>query len=151
MLDAVVIWQPFLLDIETRSKSDLAVWSVQNDQPTHCLLIANESWALANAGATRRFLEALSDANDFVYASNEEAKAFIRGRLDYSDEYIARIWSEHELSLSLDQSVVTEMEDESRWLIRNGLVTATEVPNFLAYVNEAGLAKVMPEAVRVVR
>ena len=58
---------------------------------------------------------------------------------------------EHQFSLSLDQSLITAMEDEARWMIKNYLTTEKKVPDFLNYIYADGLKAVKPEAVNIIR
>ena len=36
------------------------------------------------------------------------------------------VWARNQFALTLDQSLIAAMEDESRWLISNGLTSATD-------------------------
>ena len=52
---------------------------------------------------------------------------------------MASVWSNYQFSVSLDQSQISAMQDESQWLIQNNLTNATAVPNFLNYMYLMGL------------
>lgn len=60
-------------------------------------------------------------------------------------------WQVHQFSLSLDQSLITAMEDEARWMIKNNLTSEKQVPDFMNYVYVDGLKAVKPEAVNIIR
>jgi NitT/TauT family transport system substrate-binding protein len=61
------------------------------------------------------------------------------------------IWGRYQFLLSLDQSLITAMEDEARWMIENNLAAETEVPDFLDYIYADGLEAIRPEAVNIIR
>jgi len=61
------------------------------------------------------------------------------------------IWPDHELSVQLDQSLITAMEDQARWMIANNLTAETLVPNFLDYTYEDALKAIKPDGVKVIR
>ena len=63
---------------------------------------------------------------------------------------MATVWPKHRVSLSLDQSLVTAMEDEGRWMIKNNLTTEKMIPDFMDYIYTEGLERVKPEAVSLV-
>jgi NitT/TauT family transport system substrate-binding protein len=69
----------------------------------------------------------------------------------YDDAFMDIFWSESPFSLSLDQSLITAMEDEARWMIKNNLTAETKVPNFLDYIDEDALEAVKPDAVNIIR
>ncbi len=64
---------------------------------------------------------------------------------------MATIWPLHQYSLTLDQSLITAMEDEGRWMIDNNLTNERQLPNFLDSVHEDGLKAIKPEAVNIIR
>ena len=70
-------------------------------------------------------------------------------RLNYTDEYMATIWPDHQFSLSLDQSLLMAMNDEGRWMIKNNLTTEKTLPYFRDYIYTKGLEEVKPEAVNI--
>ena len=79
-----------------------------------------------------------------------EAKAILQKRYHYSDEYISRVWPEQQFSLSLDQSLITAMEDESRWMIANKMTNATNIPDLRNYIYKDGLEAIRPGSVNII-
>jgi NitT/TauT family transport system substrate-binding protein len=61
------------------------------------------------------------------------------------------VWKQNQFSLSLDQSLILAMQDESRWLISNNLTNATSIPNFQNYIYIGGLNSVKPQSVNIIR
>jgi NitT/TauT family transport system substrate-binding protein len=98
-----------------------------------------------------RFLRSLLRAEEFAINHLAEAKAIVKNQMNLTDAYIETVWTQNQFSLSLDQSLILAMEDESRWLINNNLTTATAVPNFLNYVYVDGLETVKQNSVNVIR
>jgi len=97
------------------------------------------------------FLSSMVQAEGFINRCPDEAKASLKRRLGYSDDQVSRAWSQNQIELSLDQSLILTMEDEARWLISNNLTTEKTVPNFLDYIYDDALKAVKPEAVKIVR
>jgi NitT/TauT family transport system substrate-binding protein len=61
------------------------------------------------------------------------------------------IWPRYQLALSLEQSLITAMEDEARWMINNNLTGEKQIPDFVNYIYIDGLKAVKPEAVNIIR
>jgi NitT/TauT family transport system substrate-binding protein len=59
-------------------------------------------------------------------------------------------WQQNQYSLSLDQSLLATLEDEGRWMIRNNLVNATQIPDYRGYLYSRGLAIAKPGSVNVI-
>jgi NitT/TauT family transport system substrate-binding protein len=61
------------------------------------------------------------------------------------------IWPRYQFALSLEQSLITAMEDEARWMINNNLTGEKQIPDFVNYIYIDGLKTVKPEAVNIIR
>jgi NitT/TauT family transport system substrate-binding protein len=99
----------------------------------------------------KRILKSLAQAENFITFHPDQAKTVIQKRLQYGDAYIALVWPLNQSSLSLDQSLITAMEDEARWMIQNNLTPEKTVPDFLRYIYIDGFNAVKPEAVNIIR
>jgi NitT/TauT family transport system substrate-binding protein len=150
-VDAIVTWQPNVMDIEDRLGDKAAVWEVQSGQPMFCVLATSEKWAADNPDQRDRLMKSLLQAEDYLIKNDEQARDIVQKRLGYDDRYIRTIWPEHQFSLRLDQSLILAMEDQARWMIENRVTTEQNVPDFLDYVHADGLEAVKPQAVSIIR
>jgi NitT/TauT family transport system substrate-binding protein len=150
-VDAVVTWQPNVIAIQDRLGDRVSVWDVQSGQPIYCVLVNANDWARSHPDLVERALRSLVQAEDYVLQHRDRAEALIEHRLGYDDRYIEAIWPEHQLFVSLDQSLITAMEDQARWMIANDLTAEKEVPDFSDYVYEDDLQAIRPEAVNIIR
>jgi NitT/TauT family transport system substrate-binding protein len=97
-----------------------------------------------------RFLKSLDEAAKYAVDHPVESKAILKKRMGVDDAYIAQFWSNSRNSLSLDQSLVIAMEDESRWMIKNNLTAEKTMPDYTDYLYLKGLEEVKPEAVSII-
>lgn len=133
-VDAVVTWQPYLYQIHNQMANDIVEWPAQSGQQVYSVLSATTSWAEANDNTVTKFLNAISQAENYLQSNPTEGKNLIMSQLNYTKEYLDSVWPDHKFTLSLDQSLVLIMEDEGRWLIANNLTNATSVPDFQNYI-----------------
>jgi NitT/TauT family transport system substrate-binding protein len=133
-VDAVVTWQPYLHQISNQMVNNIVEWPAQSGQQVYSVLSATTSWAESNNNTVTRFLDAITQAENYLQSNPTEGKNLIMSQLNYTKEYLDSIWSDHKFTLSLDQSLVLIMEDEGRWLIANDLTNATSVPDFQYYI-----------------
>ncbi len=150
-VDAVAAWQPNAQIIQDRLGSGIVKWPAQNAQATYCAIVSAADWAEKHPALVKRLLSSLVQAEKYVTANPDEAWAILQDKLGYDNAYTAVIRPEHQLSVSLDQSLILAMEDEARWMIKNRLTSNTETPDFLDYVHVDGLEAVKPAAVHVIR
>jgi NitT/TauT family transport system substrate-binding protein len=75
----------------------------------------------------------------------------VQKALNLDAAYIEAVWSQNQFSLSLEQSLITAMEDQARWMISNNLTTEKKVPDSMDYIYINGLKAIKPEAVSIIR
>jgi ABC-type nitrate/sulfonate/bicarbonate transport system substrate-binding protein len=149
-VDAVVTWHPWLDAISERPGANLTVWPIQSGQATFWTVISRQEWAYSHPEEITRFLRSIAQAEMYSHSHPFEAREIVRKRLGYDAAYMDKVWSDNQYSLSLDQSFVTAMEDESRWEIANGMTNATGVPDYRAYILRGILAEVKPGSVSII-
>ena len=150
-VDGVVTWEPYCSTIKEQMADEIVAWSVQSSQPGFGVMVARDDWLGENRETVERFLRALVRAEEYQTRNTEAAKDIVQARVGYDDAFMDIFWSESPFSLSLDQSLITAMEDEARWMIKNNLTAETKVPNFLDYIDEDALEAVKPDAVNIIR
>ncbi len=149
-LDAIVVSQLYVADIQGKLSNNIEIWPVQNQQLAYGLVYASTNWISENPELVSRFLHSLVQAEDYLISNPENAKNTLKNHLSYSDAYLAQVWPNHRFSLTLDQSLILAMQDEAQWLISNRLTNAISTPNFLNYVYPNGLEVVKPESVNII-
>ena len=150
-VDALVTWEPHVTQIKQQMGNGVIIWSVQSGQMAYWSVVSTPQWVNKHPDLVRQFLNSLAQAEVHVSLHAKEAKAIVQKRLKYDDAYMAAIWPEHQFSLSLDQSLITAMEDEARWMIKNNLTRERTIPDFTNYIYIDGLKAIKPEAVKIIK
>lgn len=150
-VDGVVTWEPYSSRIKAQLAGKIVAWPVQSSQPGYGVIICRNDWIKGHPEVMKRFLEALARAEDYLIRHPEASKDIVKKRVNYDDVFMNIFWSENQFSLFLDMSLVLAMEDEARWMIRNGLVKEKAIPDFLNYIDEEGLKGVKPGSVNIIR
>jgi hypothetical protein len=96
-------------------------------------LTAADDWIAQNPGLVL-LLKAIDQADTYILRHALEAESIIGKRINLNNASVAEYWSAHNFSLSLDQSLILAMEDETRWMIANNLTKEFAVPDFLDYI-----------------
>ncbi len=148
-IDAIIIWQPYANTIENALGNNAAIWPVQSSQATYIVEVAKNDWIARHPDVVRRYVKALAQAEDYFVQHPDQTKSMMQKKLNYTDAYMAAVWDKNQFSLSLDQSLVTAMEDEGRWMIKNNLTTEKTIPDFRNYIYTKALEEVKPEAVNI--
>ena len=152
-IDAQVIWEPHGT-AATELLGDKAVRLPSSDvyKTTFNFLTMNE-YAEEHPEILVRFLRAVARGTEFAQdpQNTEEAQDITANRLNLPKEAVALHWDEFTFEISLDQSLLINIESEARWAISNGLTDAKEVPNYLNYIYADALEAVVPEAITIIR
>lgn len=150
-LDALIVFEPHVTQIERKMGDAVVIWPAQSNQMSYWNMVGNASWVDDHLGLVSRFIKSLAQAENYVNLQAAKTKNILKARFKYDDAYIDALWKENQFSLSLDQSLITAMEDEARWMMENNLTTEKQVPNFPEYINEHALKEIKPGAVTIVK
>lgn len=148
-VDAAVAFQPYINQINSLLGNQTVMWPIQENQLAYIDAICMRDWGTSHPQLIERFLRSLVQAEDFSIEHQEQAMAIVAQTLNYSSAYMASVWSDYKFSVTLDQSQILAMQDESQWLINNHLTNATVAPNFLYYLYVDGLTSIKPVAVNI--
>jgi ABC-type nitrate/sulfonate/bicarbonate transport system substrate-binding protein len=149
-VDAVVIWEPHATRIKERLGKNAISWPVQGRDDYYFLLITTEAFLRRSPATAEKMLRALIDAEAFADKHPEEAQRIIEPRIKYLPGDVQLRMARSTLKVRLDQALLTGMEAEAQWMIRNNLTTKKEMPNYLDMIDLKPLGAVKPEAVGII-
>jgi NitT/TauT family transport system substrate-binding protein len=150
-VDAVISFPPYVETAQQHLGSNAVVWAAQSNQMFYGLITCRTEWVTQNSESVKRFLNAMSQTEDYMAQHPDETKAIVQKTMNFTSDYMEVVWSRNQFALSLDQSLILAMEDEARWMMNNKLTNATAVPNFLNYIYADGLVSVKPDSVNIIR
>ena len=98
-----------------------------------------------------KVLRALRHANRFIEQQPERARALIAAKLKLDATLLAAIWGDKDFAVELSQPLITTLEAESRWAVREGLVSQRAMPDFLDMIKPAALQSLDRRAVTLIK
>ncbi|MFB3885380.1 MAG: ABC transporter substrate-binding protein [Thermodesulfobacteriota bacterium] len=150
-VDAVATWEPWVAQINERMGKEAITRPLQSGQYAYWNLVSTANWTNKHSDTLKRLLKSLVQSEDYIATHQDEGKAIVRKRMNFNEAYTEMIWPRYQFALSLDQSLLSAMEDEARWMIKNKLTNEKQVPDFLNYMYVDGLKAVKPEGVNIIR
>jgi ABC-type nitrate/sulfonate/bicarbonate transport system substrate-binding protein len=99
----------------------------------------------------KKVLKALIRAEDFVRQHPGEAQDLVANVIKMDKPILRSIWGDYRFKVSLDQSLIVSLEDESRWAIQNRLVKSRSMPNYLDSIHTDALSSAGLGRVRIIR
>jgi ABC-type nitrate/sulfonate/bicarbonate transport system substrate-binding protein len=150
-VDAVSTWQPFLSQTQ-KKLGDKGITFYDEDIYMQTFnIVATQGYIHKNPARINKMLRALIKAEEFVVRNPAEAQKIVAEFRKMDRTLLSNMWEGNTFSVTLDQSLLFALEDESRWAIKSGLTGKTNIPNYLDYIYLDGLTSVKPKAVRIVR
>jgi NitT/TauT family transport system substrate-binding protein len=149
-VDGILAWDPYVEPIKDQLGSNVVVWPAQSGQQGFWMAICDKDWVARHPEPIKRFLKSLDQAAAYALNHPADAKAIVKKRLSVTDAYVDEIWPNTRFSLSLDQSLVTAMEDMGRWMINNNLTAEKTIPDYIDHLYLKGLKDVKPESVNII-
>ena len=149
-IDAASCYHPYSDAAKENLAGKAISWHAQGGQDFFFLLITKDELIKTRPRAITGLLKGVLEAEAFMKEREKEAVNIVSRALNLTPENVAATWSKARLRVRLDQELLTLMEDEARWAIRNKMVDGQKVPNYLNLLYLEGLEKIKPEAVSVV-
>lgn len=147
-IDAAAIWEPFGQQILRKLGADGLQLPTPRIYTLTFNLVASRSFALERSADLPKLLRALARAQTFIDEQPAQAQALLRTRLQEDQAYIDATWKDFDYRLSLEQSLLSTLEGQARWAMREGHVpAASRVANFMRVIEIAPLQAVAPAAV----
>lgn len=149
-IDAMFCWFPFPKIAEAELGDNAFVFSNDNVVTGSWLVIAKKEYVHQNPEVLERFLRAIYRAESFIREDTDAALKIYTDVAGLDEEIAATIFDQMVFSLSLEQSLLLDLEDQARWIIDYGYTDQVDIPNYLDYVYPDALLAVNPEAVRII-
>ncbi len=148
-IDAAVNFTLFIDKIKKGMADKVLSWPAQGGRNFYFLLFTKEEMVKTRPRVIAGFLEGVLEAETFVNKHEKEAKDIMKNILGIDQETLMNTWSKTSFRVRLDQDLLTLMEDEGRWAIKNKLVDAETIPDYSTFLYLEGLRKIKPEAVGI--
>jgi len=144
-VDAVSIWEPFAHSILNGLGGEASVLPSAGGYLGTFNLVAQRRLLVPRDAMLQHLLRAIDRAERLIQQHPAEAQRLLREQLQLAPK--SAEWACKGLSyrLGLDQSLITTMEGQARWALREGHASG-ELPNFLGLVHAGPLRQAVPNA-----
>lgn len=149
-VDAAVLFQPNAYNAQNALGKQAVSWPIQGGQSIYSVLFGTSKLVDERPQVLDRYMKALLQAQGFVSAHNDQARAIVAAQLHYSQAYISAVWPHFDFTLSLNQELLLNMENEAQWVIQSHTLPATKAPNYLQMMYFNAIESADPGAVTVI-
>ena len=147
-VDAVAVFEPHAWLAVRSLAADAIVLPGPRLYTTTFNLVADRRTVATREDELVRVLRAIERAERFIREQPRAAQAIVTTRLGLDQAFVDAAWKDYDYRLSLDQSLLSTMENQARWALREGHIRGRKaVPNFLDFMVPSPLRKAVPGAV----
>jgi ABC-type nitrate/sulfonate/bicarbonate transport system substrate-binding protein len=150
-VDAAVLWSPLILQARAALGERGTVLYGENVYTANNCLVGDQAFLRKNPEAIKGVVRALLRAEDLLGKNPERALPDIAAATGIEVASLRPMISLFRFRVTLDQSLVLVLEDESRWARSKNLGGKAAMPNFLDNIYPDALIAVAPERVRLIR
>ena len=149
-VDAISSWNPHILRSQkTLGDNQISFYGAELYTATFNLA-SMKDYVEQNPSVIEAVLRALSSASNFAKNEPEQARLFVAKHIKMDPALLDELWEIYNFELSLDQSLITTMENQAAWAISQGMSDQKIPPNFLDTIYLDGMISVRPKAVTVI-
>ena len=149
-VDAIFSWTPFpqqalqqLGEKATLLPSDLV-------RPCSWVVVARKTYVDNNPEVAKKVLKALLRAVDYIAQNREQASKIHTQVGGAQSPELSELFKTMTFNVSLNHSLLLDLENQARWILKNGYSDAKKVPNYLDYFFADAMKAVRPEATNLI-
>jgi NitT/TauT family transport system substrate-binding protein len=149
-VDAVATWEPYLGALRTQLGANGVIFYSEGIYELPFNIAGTRDYVVSHPETIKKLLRALVRAERFCKDEPEVAPKIIADAINVSLKHMMELWPTFQFKVTLDQSLLLTLEDETRWAIKNKLTGRTNIPNYLNHIYLDALHTVTPEAVTII-
>jgi len=150
-VDAVSTWNPVLTQLQKGMGNKGLTFYGETLYTEHFCLVAKQDFVGEHPEAVKKVLRALIRAETFAKKNPEESRRLVAAFIKTDKAVLDEVWDIFAFRVTLDQALLVDLEEQTRWALKYRLTTRKDMPNYLDFVYVGGLLAVKPEAVRLIR
>ena len=112
---------------------------------------AGQDFVKERPEAVRKLLRALIKAEIFVREHPDEARRLVAEFLKADKPILDKVWDVYNFEVTLNQALIVDLEDQTRWAMKYRLTANKVMPNYLDFIHVDGLRAVKPGAVDIIQ
>lgn len=149
-VDAIFGWAPFPLQALEALGDKAILLPSEPIRPCSWVVVATKQYVDANPEVSKQVLRALISAKDYIKQNKEQAVGIYSKVSGVQNQAVNDLFKTMEFDLSLNHSLLLDLEDQARWVIKNGYSDANKVPNYLDYMYPQAMRIIKPEATTLI-
>ncbi len=149
-IDAAATWEPFLGSLLAQLGDNGVLFSGEGLYDGVFNLAGAREYVSSHPETIKKILRAVVRGAKLCKDAPDDARAITARAMKTDATKLKAFWPSYRFDVTLDQSLLLALEDETRWAIKNKLTERTESINYLNHVYLDGLEAISPAAVTII-
>lgn len=149
-IDVAVLWEPYASFVQNKLGENATNLETDLTYSTLWLSTTLDSYAKSHPGVLKSYLRSIKAAQEYIKDHPEYTQELLSRRADVPLDVVKSLWTEIDFELSLSERMLTLLEDQGRWMIRNNFADKT-ISDMKQFVNFGPMQEVHPRGITVVR
>ena len=150
-VDAIATWNPQMYKTRNELGEKGSTFYADGVYVASFVLAASQDYVHKNPEIVNKILQALITASAFIQANPEESREIAAGYLKMDPQLLKELSAMYHFKVSLNQSFLVTLENQSEWAIKHNLTDQKRIPNFLEFIYPDALETLKPESMTVIR
>jgi len=149
-VDAVTVWNPDLAKVE-QELGDRVVTIYDKDIFVYrFMLVGTQDYIAKHPAEIRQVLAAIEEGTRFIHEQPVQAQSIIGKHIGLDAALLSKSFDPNDFYLTLDQTLLLALGDQTRWAMKQNIIPAGVIPNYLNYIRQEPLESVLPSAVKII-
>jgi ABC-type nitrate/sulfonate/bicarbonate transport system substrate-binding protein len=150
-IDVMFSWKPFIGEAKRLLGKDAITFNSSRLVQPSWLIVTTAPYIQQHPEVLMRFLLCIRKGIGFIEEDPEAAIAMHREVIDIDNGGMAKDLTRMNLSLSLSQELLVDLENQAQWLQKTGYIDADTLPDFFSVIYPDILEQVSPESVTLIK
>jgi NitT/TauT family transport system substrate-binding protein len=149
-IDAASTWEPFVGAIQAQLGRDAVSFPAGEVYKPTLNISSTRRYVTSHRAVLQRVLRALGRGAGYCNESPGDARRLVAASYKADPNTLKASWGDFRFHVSLDQALLTALEDETRWAIKNHLTSRSDMPNYLDNLYLDAMQSTFPKAITVI-
>lgn len=149
-IDVTVTWEPYASYIQKELGDNAVFLDTDLTYSTLWLSTTLDSYAEENPDVLVAYLNSIKEAQEYILNNPAHAQKLLSDKTKVPLDVVESLWTEMDYELSLSERMLTLLEEQTRWMIRNDIADTT-IQSMEQFINFSPLEEVNPDGITVVR
>ena len=150
-VDAIIVFEPYAHAAQSAMPGQTVILPRSKLYRETFNLATMKTFAAQHPETLKKIVRALDRAAVFSRKNKDDAMAILVKSRNFPQETVTAVWDYYVFQLSLDNSILTLLESEAKWAIKNRYVAAEVAPDYLKCFYLDAMQDVKPEVVSIIQ